>query len=166
MLHLEHDSLVGFVDQRAVLGYYAIESRPFKTTEPIFGKRAIGSRWCHVDRRLGGREHRFQALASDFKWLVTKIEVTFGKYIEKHQRSRCLLGKQVHAGSSRMQPELQEVEIQFAVVHNDDLSIENAARRQGRPQWFQQLREVTVQQLFIAALDEDFVSVTKYQRAK
>ena len=65
-----------------------------------------------------------------------------------------------------MQAQLQRIEIKLILVHDDDLPIENAARRQRGTERIQQLRKVAVQRLFVAALDQNLIPVPKYQRTK
>src|SRR4029077_17120110 len=65
-----------------------------------------------------------------------------------------------------MEAQLQCVEVEFIVLDDDNLPIENAAGRQRRAQWLQQVGEVAVEGLFVAALDQDLVSVAKDQRTK
>src|SRR5438876_823074 len=48
-----------------------------------------------------------------------------------------------------MQAQLQRIEIKLILLHDDDLSIENAARRQRGTERIQQLRKVAVQRLFV-----------------
>ena len=47
-----------------------------------------------------------------------------------------------------------------------DLAVEHAALGQLRPERLEQLGEVTVERLFVAALDEDLVAVAEDERAK
>src|SRR5579864_854422 len=65
-----------------------------------------------------------------------------------------------------MQPQLQCVKIKRIISYYDDLAIQHAFRGQRRLQRLQQLREVTVQWFFVAALDEHFLPIAKNQRAK
>src|SRR5579862_4145214 len=65
-----------------------------------------------------------------------------------------------------MQPQLQPVEVEFIVLDDYDLAVKHTASRQSRPQRVQQLREIAVERLFVAALDEDLVSITKDQGTK
>lgn len=65
-----------------------------------------------------------------------------------------------------MQAELQSVEVQFVILNDDDLSIEDAAGRQRSAYRVEQLGEVAVQWLFIAALNQDLITIAEQQRAK
>ncbi len=65
-----------------------------------------------------------------------------------------------------MEAQLQCVKVEFIVLDDDNLAIENAARRQRRAQRLEQLGKVAVERLFVAALDQDLVSVAKDQRTK
>src|SRR5690349_14875565 len=65
-----------------------------------------------------------------------------------------------------MQSKLQRVEVQHAVVCDNDLAVEHAASRQLLQQRIDQLRKVTVQWFAVAALNKNLLAVTKDQRAK
>ncbi len=65
-----------------------------------------------------------------------------------------------------MKPKLQRLEIEPAILGDDDFAIQHATRRQLRPQRLEQFGKIAVQRLFIAALDLDLVPVAKNQRAK
>src|SRR5579871_3861722 len=65
-----------------------------------------------------------------------------------------------------MKTQLERVEIQAAALCNHDFTIEHATGRQLRAQRFDQLRKVAIQWFLIAALNLDFVSITKDQGAK
>jgi hypothetical protein len=53
-----------------------------------------------------------------------------------------------------MKPKLQRVEVETTILGDHDLSVERAPRRQLRLQRFDQLGEIAVERLLVAALDE------------
>jgi hypothetical protein len=65
-----------------------------------------------------------------------------------------------------MQAKLQRVEVKSIVLDDDDLPIQHAARRQDRTQRIQELREIAVERLFVATLDQDLIPIAKHQRPK
>src|ERR1700677_685505 len=65
-----------------------------------------------------------------------------------------------------MQAQLQGIKIKPIIFDDDHLSIEHTTCGQRSPQWFQQLRKVPIEWFFVAALDENLISVAKHQRAK
>jgi hypothetical protein len=65
-----------------------------------------------------------------------------------------------------MDAELEGVEIEMAVVRDDEFAVENALARKLGAQRFQELREITVEGFLVAALDEDFVAVFEDQSAE
>ena len=65
-----------------------------------------------------------------------------------------------------MDAELECVEIQSTVRRDHDFAVKNATRGQLPPQGFHQLRKVSVQRFLVAALNQNFFSVAKDQRAK
>ena len=65
-----------------------------------------------------------------------------------------------------MNAELQRVEVEAAVGGDDDFAVEHAAGGQLRAERIEQIGEVAVQRLFVAALDQDLVAIAEDQRAK
>src|ERR1700733_4798504 len=65
-----------------------------------------------------------------------------------------------------MKPKLQGVEIQTIIPGDDDFAVERATSRQLRPQRLHQFRKVTVERLFIAALDLNLIPVAENQRTE
>src|ERR1700752_4573942 len=65
-----------------------------------------------------------------------------------------------------MNTQLQRIEIERAILRNHNLPIEHTSCRQLLQQRLDQLREVTIERLFIATLNHHFHTVAKYQRSK
>ena len=65
-----------------------------------------------------------------------------------------------------MQPELERHEIESAFARDHDLAVEHTSLRQLRLERFDQLREIAVERLLVAALDEHLVAVAEDERAK
>src|SRR5688572_30800021 len=65
-----------------------------------------------------------------------------------------------------MQAHLQQVEIEPVLTCDDDLAVEHAALGELRLERSDQLREVAIERLLVAALDEDLIAVTEDQRPK
>ena len=65
-----------------------------------------------------------------------------------------------------MQPELQSIEVEFIVLHNDQFTIQHTTIRQTSAQGFEQFGKIAIERLLIAALDQDFTAIAKYQRAE
>ena len=65
-----------------------------------------------------------------------------------------------------MKPELQRVEIEGVILRNHDLAVEDAAFRQLGANGLEQVREVAVEWLCVAALDKDFVAVAEDEGAE
>src|SRR6266702_148742 len=86
--------------------------------------------------------------------------------VEEYEGCGSLPRQQIYPRRGRMQSKLQRIKVERIAAYDDNLAIEHAAAWQCRTQWLQQLRKVSVQRLFGAALDENLVSVTKDQRAK
>src|SRR5690348_3657814 len=166
MLHLEHDALVRLIRSRDRLGYHAIQARAFKSPKPIRSHRSVPRCRRQMNRRLGRTHQLFQPLPPFLERLFPQIARALAEQIEKHDRRRNLFRQKLHARCRRVQPQLQILEIQRAIFRDDDLAIQHGACRQLRAQLLHKLWKITVQRLFIAALDEDLVAVAKHQRAK
>src|SRR5579864_313269 len=65
-----------------------------------------------------------------------------------------------------MQTQLQRIKIKPIIFDDYYLSIEHTTCGQRSAQWFQQLRKVTIEWFFVAALDENLISIAKHKRAK
>jgi hypothetical protein len=65
-----------------------------------------------------------------------------------------------------MQAQLQSVEVEFVILHNDQFPVEHTPNWQCGAQRVKQFREIAVQRLLVAALDQDLLAVTEHQRAK
>src|SRR5271168_5054648 len=65
-----------------------------------------------------------------------------------------------------MQTQLQSIKIKPIILNDDYLSIEHTTCGQCSAQRLQQFRKVTIEWFFVAALDENLISIAKHQRAK
>src|ERR1700722_16176050 len=65
-----------------------------------------------------------------------------------------------------MQTQLQRIKIKPIILDDDHLSIDHTTCGQRRAEWFEQLRKVALERFFVAALDENLISIAKHQRAK
>src|SRR5581483_4699192 len=119
-----------------------------------------------VQRRRGGRKERFEPLPAIRERRLAQILISFGEQIEEDDRRRSSLREQLDARRGGMNPLLQRVELERAVLYDDDLAVEHAARRQLRAQRVDQLGKVAVERFLVAALNQNFVAVAKHQCAK
>src|ERR1700721_1402859 len=65
-----------------------------------------------------------------------------------------------------MQSELQRVKVKFIVLDNDQFAIQHTALWQTPTQKVEQFREIAIERLFIAALNQYFVAISKHQDPK
>src|SRR5207253_2745016 len=65
-----------------------------------------------------------------------------------------------------MKAELQGIEVERAIVCDDDFAVKHTARGQLRAKRLEQFRKVAVQRFFVATLDQDLVLVAKHQGTK
>jgi len=95
-----------------------------------------------------------------------QIALAYANQIKKHDRCRDLMSQETHPRCSRMKTELQSLEGQSPVSCNDNFAVKNTSAGQLRLESFDDLREITGQRFFVAALDQNFFSVAKYQRTE
>src|SRR5919106_4123799 len=65
-----------------------------------------------------------------------------------------------------MNAELQGIEVERAILRDDDFAVKHAASGQLGAERLEQFRKVAVQRFFVATLDQDLVPVTKHQGTK
>ena len=65
-----------------------------------------------------------------------------------------------------MQSELQRIKVELIVLYNDQFAIQHTTIRQALAQRFEQFWEIAIERLLIAALDQDFTAIAKYQGAE
>ena len=126
MFDFEHNALVGLVRKVDGFGENAIEACAFESFEPVQCEVSIFCRGGDVDRRLGGFEQRFQFCAAFVKWQSAEITFALAENIKEYARRGRLLCEQLDARGSRMNAELESVEVQVSVVGDDELTVEYA----------------------------------------
>src|ERR1051325_5965059 len=62
-----------------------------------------------------------------------------------------------------MQAKLQSIKVELIVVHNDQFTIQHTTIGQVPAQRFDQFRKIAIEWFLIAALDQDFITITEYQ---
>ena len=65
-----------------------------------------------------------------------------------------------------MHAQLQRVKVESIVFSDDNLAVEDTARRQRRAQWVDQVGKVAIEWLLVAALDQDFIPIAKHKCPK
>ena len=126
VLDLEHDALVGLVGKIVRLGDYAVEAGAFESPEPIERDFAIGCGRRDVDWRPGGFEQGFEGRTAFLKWLRAKVAIAIAKQIEEDAGRRSLLGEELYARGGGMNTQLQCVEIETAVMGDEEFAVEDA----------------------------------------
>ena len=84
---------------------------------------------------------------------VAQVAVAVAEQIEEDDRRRDLRRQQLHARRRRVNALLQHLEVERPSRDDDDLAVEDAALGQLGAQRLDQLGEVAVERLFVAALD-------------
>jgi len=84
---------------------------------------------------------------------IAQVGLAGGQQVKDQERGRRGRRQHTNPGLCWMDAHLQRVEIETAGAANDDLAVSNGALRQCRAQWCQQLREVALKWLALAALE-------------
>ena len=166
VLHLEHDALVGLVPDRDRFGHDAIEAGAFEAAEPIGGDVRLAGRRSEVNGRGGVGEQFLQAAAAILKGLVAEIAIAFAEEIEEDHGGGDLAGKQFDARGGGMEAQLEGVEIQAGVPDDDDLAIEHGPGGEGSQKGRDEFREISIERLLFAALDENLVVIAEDECAE
>ena len=98
-------------------------------SDATLDSRVAGVRW------IGGAADASSAsssLAPLLERFAAQIAVALAEQVEEHDGCRDLLGQQLHPRCGRMKAELQRLEIEPAILGDDDFAIEHATRRQLR----------------------------------
>lgn len=119
-----------------------------------------------MNRRVRLCEKCLELPASLAEWQIAKIAIGVAKQVEENNRCRYLFRQHFHSRSGWMKPKLKSVEVEAALVGDDYLAVEHTALWKFCRQKLDELREIAVEGFLVAALDEHFIAVTKYKRAK
>src|SRR5260370_39192064 len=98
--------------------------------------------------------------------MTSKVACAFAEQIEKDTGCGSWRGQEFYAQRRWMDAKLQCVEVEAAIVRNDEFAVENAFRWWLLRERIEHFEEVSVERLFIAILDENRIAVTKHQDAK
>src|SRR4051812_11139733 len=166
VLDLHHLALAGEVVALEALGDDAVEARAFETREPVAGDGELTRRWREVDGRLRLRQRALELLAPFGERMVEEILVAEGEEVEGDVGGGSLRGEQLHPRGSRMDAQQERLELQAGGSGDDDLAVEDAALRDLAGERLDQLREVPVERLQLAALQIDLALVAENEAAK
>ena len=164
VLDLEHRPLAGLVDAVESLGHDAIEAGTLEPVEPVRRRRAIQRRRRQVDRRRRATEHGLQPRPSLAQRRVAQVLVADGQQVPGDERRGARLGQHLHPRRGRVDAEEQRLEVEHAVVRDDDLAVQDASLGQRGTQRIGQFGEVAVERLQVARLRVDLVAVTEDDR--
>jgi len=166
VLDFEHDAFVRLVGAGSGFGDDTIEAGAFEPAKPVERDVTIAGCRCDVDGRGCGGEQRFKLGAALFEGLAAQVAPAFAEKVEEDNRGWRLLGEKLHPRGRGMDAELEGVEIEMAVVRNNELAVENALAGKLGAQRVQELRKIAVEGFLVAALDEDFVAVFEDEGAE
>ena len=130
MFDLQHGPLARLVAAVGRLCDHAIQPRALELIQPLKRFLPVGGRGGEVDRRA---QLRREALELAPALLLRSIHQTLPVYcqkIEGYERGWRLLREFGYPRGRRMEPELQQVEVEPVRGHDHDLSVQYASRRQ------------------------------------
>ena len=159
VLDLQHDALVLAVRLVDALGDHPVETGALEAGEPVGCDVAVLGERSQVDGGLGVGEHGFELRSAGAERSVTEIVVAEGEQIERHERSRRLLGQHPHPGLGGVDQERLEVEA-FG-RDDDDLAVDHAPRGQLSANRVQELGEVAGQGSLVATAQLHLVAVAE-----
>ena len=130
VLDLEHHALVRFVNAGSRLGDDTIETRAFKAAKPIGRNTRFPCCRRQMERRRRGCKDGLQHLAPLFEGHASQISLALAEDVEKHDRCGRFQRKQFYPRRSGMKTELEQVEIERAILCDHDFAVEHATGRQ------------------------------------
>ena len=95
---------------------------------------------------------------------AAKVLVAEGKQVPRDEAGRRLCGQHLHARCGWVDPEEERLERKLAVGRDHDLPVDDAALRERGAERLGELREVAVERLEVATLDQDLVAVAEDDR--
>jgi hypothetical protein len=119
-----------------------------------------------MDGRGRGGEQRFKVGAAFFESLAAEVALGLAEEIEEHDGGWGLLGEEFDPGGSGMDAELERFKIEMAAVGDDEFAVENAVAGELGAKRVEEFGEIAVEGFFVAALDEDFVTVFEDEDAE
>ena len=118
------------------LGDDPVESCALEPRKPVDRDVAIARRRCEIHRRVCFFEHAFERGAPITERHVEQRVIVEREEIERDVR-RGDLGRELrHARRGGVLAQLQRVEVEAALVRDDDLTVERDSIRKLRKQWF------------------------------
>jgi hypothetical protein len=166
VLDLEHRALARLVGIRGAFRDDPVEPGPFEALEPLRGLRAIARDRSQVNGRRDVGEQLFQPSAPLRLRQVAQILTVSGQQVERDERRGRLRRQPGNPGCGRVQPHLEQVEVQALAGGDHDLAVEHAPGRQLRQSRLPDLREIAIERLELAALDVDLGLAPKDDRSE
>ena len=119
-----------------------------------------------MNGRLGPAEQRLELGTPLGERHVAQIAIAEAQQIEKHDRRGNLLREKLDARERRVNTKLERFEIEPAVTRHDQLAVEYALFRELTPEMIDELGEIAVERLGVAALDHDLVAIAENEHPK
>src|SRR5262245_12007028 len=161
VLHLEHHPLVRLVGAAFGLRHHAVQARALEASEPVGrGAALLGGR-RQVQGRLGALEQRLELAAALAERAGAQVPIALAEKVPEDHRGRELLRQHRDARGGGVDAQLQRLEVESAVPRDHDLAVEHAAPRELRLERLAELREVAVERLLVAALQQELVAVAE-----
>jgi hypothetical protein len=119
-----------------------------------------------MNRRRGSHQRLLERRAAVRERLAREIVVGEREQVEGDERGRSRASEQRDARRGRVDALLKCPEVEAAVGGDDDLAVDDRARREVAPDGGHQLGEVARQRSLFAAADLDLVAIAEHDRAK
>src|SRR4051812_49483268 len=119
-----------------------------------------------MNRRFCFSQRALELFAALREWMVEKILPVEGEEIERDVRGGRLLREQLHPRGRWMDAEQERLEGEAFRPGDDDLSVEDAALGNLTGERLDQLREVTVERLQLAALQIGLAAIAEDETAE
>ena len=159
VLDLEHRPLVGLVRAVERLGDDTVEARALEAGEPVVRHGDV-RRGRSDEHGIGGIRQRLDEPTPPLgEGLRHQVVVADGEQVEPDERGGRALCEHAHAAVGWVDALLEGVEVEAAVDREDDLPVDDAARRQVLPQRLDELGEVPRHRALVAAAEFDLVPV-------
>jgi len=166
VLDLDHRALARLVEAALRLRDHAVEPGAFEARKPLGRDLDVAGHRRQMHRRNERSERVLEQPPALRLRYLPQIAAVDREQVERDEGSRRFLRQLVDAGGRGVQPKLQRVEVEPLRRRDDNLAVDDQAWRQLVEHGAMHFREIPIERLQIAALDEDVVGAAKGDCAK
>lgn len=116
--------------------------------------------------RLCVGESPLQSHSAVREWPSAEIFVSLAQEIPQHEGGRALFGEKLDARCSRMDAELQGLEVEAGLTGDDELSVDHRSGRELLQDRGFELGKVAIQGFEVTALQEPLATVSEEQHTE